>query len=392
MPSPSRSAFLLVFLTGLLLSLALPAGAADTEGSDLIIITEGDVLTEDLYAAANRVIIRGRVEGDLIAVASQDVLIEGEVTGSVMAAASEVVVTGTIGGSLRATSPSVVVDGSIGNDVVAGVGSFELKPGGSIQGDVVVWAWSAMLFGSVGGDLRGSQRSLSLQGSVDGDVTVSVGELNITGPLFVGGDLNYRSGGEAEGLDQADVTGAVVRQAPVPANIRLRALGLVGQVIVAIALAAVALLVVWAWPERTEAAHESFLASPVRSYLWGTAIMFSPVLVLGLAGLILGLAPPSAALPLVAALVPLILALFGLVLVLALVAGVPVAAWVGSRLRKNTTIAGAVGLGSLVIAILWLIPLVGWIVPLLVLTGGLGAWIQSFGASAGDEGAATVDV
>lgn len=368
----------------MLLSFALPARAADTESSDLIIITEDDTLDEDLYAAANRVLIRGRIEGDLIAVASRDVRIEGEVTGSVTVAAAEVVVTGTIGGSLRATSPSVVVDGSIGNDVVAVAGGFELTSGGSIEGDVVLWAWSAIVSGRIGRDLRGSQRSLSLQGMINGDVAVSVGELTVVDPLTVGGDLNYRSNEEAQGIELADVTGAVVRQEPMPANIRLRALGLVGQIVVAMALAAVALLIVWGWPERTEKAYSSLEASPIRSYVLGTAIMFSPILVLGVAGLILRLAPPAAALPLVAALLPLVLALSGLVLVLALGAGVPVAAWVGGRLRKNLTIAGAVGLGSLIIALLWLMPIVGWVVPLLVLTGGLGAWIYSFNTGDGD--------
>lgn len=380
MPSPSRNA-LLAFLIGSLLAIALPAEAADTEGSDLIIITEDDVLAEDLYAAANRVLIRGRIEGDLIAVASQDVRIEGEVTGSVMAAAAEVVVTGTIGGSLRATSPSVVVDGSIDNDVVAAVGSFELTEAGSVEGDVVLWAWSAMVEGSVGGDFSGSQRSLDLQGEINGDVSIAVGDLRIVGPLTVGGDFNYRSGEEAEGLDQADVSGALVRQEPVPANIRLRALGLVGQVIVTLALSSVALLVVWAWPERTEKAYESLRKHPVRSYAVGSLIMLSPFLVLGVAALVVALAPPGAALPLVGAMVPLVLALFGLVLVMAMVAGVPVAAWLGSRLRRELTIAGSVGLGSLVIALIWLVPMVGLIVPLLVLTGGLGAWIQSFRTS-----------
>jgi arginine exporter protein ArgO len=83
-------------------------------------------------------------------------------------------------------------------------------------------------------------------------------------------------------------------------------------------------------------------------------------------------------LPLIAALIPLFLALLGLVFVLALVAGIPTAAWIGSVLKKNLTIAGAVGVGAAVISIVWLIPVVGWLTAAMVLSIGLGAWINSF--------------
>jgi cytoskeletal protein CcmA (bactofilin family) len=384
MPSRSKRLLAVAAFFGLALAPALPAAAAQTEGSDLIIITEDDVVSDDLYAAGNRVLIRGRVEGDLIAIASQDVRIEGEVTGSVTATASEVVVTGTVGGSLRSTAPSIVVDGAVERDVVAAAGSFELTAGGSVGGDLVLWAWNASIAGPVG-SLDGVQRNLSLEGQVEGDVSVSARQLTITGPLAVRGDLTYRSRNEASGIDQAEIDGALVRQTPMPLNIRVRALGLAGQFVVALALIALALLVVWGWPERTEKALDSLRARPLRSFALGVVLMISPLLLIGVAFLIVALAPPSAALPLVGLMIPLILALAGLVLLVALVAGIPVAAWVGTRVRKNLTIAGAVGLGATLVAVVWLLPVVGWLVPLLTLTGGLGAWVNSFRSEARTE-------
>lgn len=374
-----RNLILLAVAVALFVSgLGLPALAAQTDSSDLVIITEDDVVDQDLYAVANRVIIRGKVDGDLIAIAGQDVRIEGEVTGSVMALSSEVVVTGTIGGSLRVTSPSVIVEGSIGNDLVAAAGSLAVRSDGTVNQDVVLWAWNAALLGTIGGGLEGAQRYLDLAGEIAGDVSVSVRRLAVVGPLSVGGDLDYRSPNDAAGLDQATVAGAVVRQEPVPANIRLRALGLVGRFLVAICLSALALLVAWSWPGRTQRGYDSLRAAPLRSFLIGFLALVSPLLVVGLAGMLYALAPPGAALPLIAALIPLFLALVGLVFVMVLVAGIPTAAWIGSVLRKDLTIAGAVGIGAAVISIAWLIPVVGWLVAAAVLSTGLGAWINSF--------------
>lgn len=393
MPSPSKNLGRLLVAVAFFVAIpVLPAFAAQTDSSELVIITENDVVEQDLYAVANRIIIRGKVDGDLVAIAGQDILIEGEVTGSVMALAPEVVVTGTIGRSLRATSPKVTVSGSIGNDLVAVAGSLEISAQGSVASDVVLWAWNASLLGRISGGLEGAQRNLELAGSIEGDVSVSVRRLDIVGPLSVGGDLDYRSTEEAAGLDQATVGGAVVRQEPVPPNIRLRALGLVGRLLVAICLSALALLVVWGWPERTQRALDSLKSFPLRSVLIGLAIFASPLLVLGLAVLIFSLAPTTAAVPMIGAMIPLFLAMVGLVFVLALGAAIPSAAWIGSVLRKNVTIAGAVGIGAATISLLWLVPVAGWLVAIAVLSAGLGGWINSYRNSAPESlaGAPTI--
>jgi hypothetical protein len=119
-------------------------------------------------------------------------------------------------------------------------------------------------------------------------------------------------------------------------------------------------------------------AAPFRSFLIGAAVVLSPVLVLGVAVSVLAFAPSSTALPLIAALIPLLFAVMGIVLVASLFAGMPAVAWIGARLKKQTTVAGAVAIGSAVVAILWLIPVVGWIIALLVLAAGMGGWLSTF--------------
>jgi cytoskeletal protein CcmA (bactofilin family) len=378
MPSRSKASILFAASAAVSIGLALPAGAAEIVSSDLVIITEDTVVTGDHYVAANRVLVRGTIDGDLFALAGQDVSIEGEVTGSVTALASEVSVSGIIGGSLRVTSPSVQISGEVSGDVVAVAFGIELVPGGQVGADLVMWAWNAGSHGSVSEDVEGSQRRLELSGHVTGNVRVSADRLSIVDDLRVGGDLTYRSNNGAVGIDLVDADGVVVQQTPMKPNIRVRALALAAKILVSIVLAAMALVVSSVWPERSERAMAGLEAAPFRSFLTGAAVVLSPVLVLGVAVSVLAFAPSSTALPLIAALIPLLFAVMGIVLVASLFAGMPAVAWIGARLKKQTTVAGAVAIGSAVVAILWLIPVVGWITALLVLAAGMGGWLSTF--------------
>jgi cytoskeletal protein CcmA (bactofilin family) len=374
----TRASLLLLFAAVFSMSFSLPAAAADIESSELIIITEDTVVSEDLYVAANRVIVRGRIEGDLIALAAQDVTIEGEVTGSVMAMAGEVVVTGIIGKSLRVTSPSLELSGEVRGDVVAVVFGFDFAADGVVAGDLVVWARDATSGGTVFGDVEGSQSRLSISGEVRGDVKVSAGEVEVSDQLHVDGDFTYRSDADATGLDLAEVDGAVVKQHPMKPNIRIRALSLVLKILVAILLAAMALVVSTIRPERSEQALEGLRKSPIRSILSGVLVLLSPLLIIGVGVAIFALAPSSTALPLIAALIPVLAAVLGLILVGGLVAGLPAVGLIGSLVRKETTIAGAVGIGSAIVGLVWLFPVVGWPVALLVLAAGIGGWLTTF--------------
>ncbi len=362
--------------------MASPAHAAETAASDIVVIPENDVVTDDLYAVGSRVLVEGRIEGDLTAFAAEEIVISGEVTGSVLALAPTVTISGEVGGSVRFSGSRLTVSGSVSGDVVGAAVTVELGPESRIDGDVLVWAVRMSATGTVGADLEGSQRTLELAGSVGGDVDVSVNRLVVTGPLDVTGDLGYRSPSEAEGLDQATVGGVVAHKTPLPANLRIRALGIVTRFLVVLGLTAAALLVGWGWPGRTDRAAQMVRTRPWRALGSGALIMLSPVIVAGIAALAARLAPPSASLPLLAIFGPLVVALLGIVFVLALVAGAPAALALGRAFPRERGMYGSILLGSLLAGAIWLIPYVGWLVPALMLPIGLGSWILS---SSGEE-------
>jgi hypothetical protein len=362
----------------LLVVTAAPARAAETAASEVVVIPAGDTVPDDLYAVGNRVVVEGTINGDLVAFAAEEIVVRGEVTGSVTAIAPRVLVEGEAAGSVRFSSRTVTVSGSVGEDLVGAAIDVELGPDSTVEGDVLIWAFRLTASGDIGNNLEGSQRTLELEGSVQGDVDVSVGRLSVTGPLEVGGDLGYRSDTEATGLDQAEVGGVVAHKTPLPPNIRIRALGILTRFFVVLGLTTAAVLVAWGWPRRTGLAGEKARTHTWRALGLGALVVLSPLLVAGIAALIAGLSPASASLPLLAVFVPLILALGGIVLVLSLVVGVPAVLALGRAMPGERGLHGSILLGSVVAGAAWLVPWVGWLVPLLVLPIGLGAWILSF--------------
>lgn len=385
MPSLSRGALTTVLAAVALFGLAAPALAVETSSSEFVIVREGTDFPGDLYAGAIEVIVDGTLQGDLVAFAAESVVINGTVTGSVMTLTPNVEINGSVEGNVRVAGDRVTVTGDVGGDLVAAVRDVRLAPSSRVDGDVLLFAWQASVTGSVGTDLSGNQRHLDLAGEVEGNVDVSVSRLAIVDSLQVGGDLGYRSENEPTGLEQANVEGVVVEKAPLPPNIRIRALGILGRFLIVVIMAVSALTVAYGWPRRTSDSIAEVGKAPVRRWLAGAAVLFAPLLVAGVTALILGLAPAAVAFPLLAILVPVILALAGLSLALALVAGAPAVGWLGERLFKRLDLYGSILAGSVLAGVVWWLPVVGWLVPVVVLPIGLGAWIAGRRAQSSSE-------
>lgn len=378
MPSRSRRLLLALVASGLLVASALPAAGAETANSEFVIIQPDDVLDDDLYAGAIKVTIEGVIDGDLIAFAGEEVIIEGTVTGSVFALAPRVTINGEVGGSLRVSGNDVRINGTVGRDVVVAALDVQLDADSSVGNDLLVWAWELAALGHIGGDLTGSQHNLELAGEIEGDVDVSVGQLTVVDTLSVAGDFGYRSDQEADGLDNATVDGAVVHKTPLPPNIRVRALNFFGRFLVIVFLTITALAIAWGWPDRTERAIRTVKDSPVRSWGSGALVMASPFLLALIAAVVVGLAPATASFPLLLILGPLILAAAGAVLALCVIAGIPAVGRLGSAMFKKLDVYGAILAGAVVSGFVWLLPIVGWLVPLVVLPIGLGGWLFSW--------------
>ena len=362
---------LLIAAVGLLLLVPLAAAARLTQ-SDLVLVRADDVVTEDLYAAGNRITIEGRIEGDLIAAAFEDVLISGEVTGDVTVVARRVTITGTVGGSVRVAAGLVQVGGAVAEDVAVASWETVVDPTGTIGRDLINWGRSGEVAGRVNRDLTGRFSRLVLDGEVGGSVDINVGTLAIGPAAEVEGDVAYRSTKEAE-VNSSAIGGSVIQRTPLPANIQVRALQLLTVVLVMFILTAAGLLAASAWPEQFESTMTA-AGRGWRTWLSGLGVLVSPLLAGGVLGFILGVAPSAAAVPLVIVLLPVVLGLGGLVLMASLFGVVPAAGAVGRVItRRRGSPPAAVLVGMFLVGIVVLIPYLRLVAAAIIVPLGVGA-------------------
>lgn len=367
----------MVALGGLaVVGLAQPAQAAERSVSDVVLVDQGTVIEDDLYAAGNRVVIGGRVDGDLVVAAYEDVTITatGTIVGDVIGVAGSVIVAGTVEESVRVVSPRVDVTGAVGGDVI--LLAWDATLASNVAGEATLWTWTTEIAGTIEGDLEGQMRRLMLGGRVGGNVDVTVNHLEAREGAVVGQDLGYRSERDASGLEQADVGGVVVHRLPLPPNIRVRALLVLAKLVLGLMAAVAGLLVMWAVPGASERAVVAARESWWRSWLRGLGVMALPLAVVALAGLFLWLAPTEAGLPLVGILVPLFMAVLGVVLALAFISPVAALPWVGRLGNSDRGPVRAFLYGTVAVIIVSLVPWLAWSIVLFVVPLGIGAWLS----------------
>lgn len=235
------------------------ASAFDGREGDEVVIGKDEIIEDDLYIGAEKVIVDGAIQGDLYAGANkitvngvvegdlvtgaQIITVNGEVQGDVIAFAQSVLINGVVGDDLRSGAAAIQLgeDAQIGDDLLFGGASFEAKDGSQIGGDLLVGGAQALVGGDVAGNLLVGASALELRGAVDGDVNAHVNlseseqqegmppmffgpEMNIAIPAVdpginlkegasVGGDLTYTSSTTFD-LPEDVIGGSVQRLEP----------------------------------------------------------------------------------------------------------------------------------------------------------------------------------
>jgi hypothetical protein len=108
----------------------------------------------------------------------------------------------------------------------------------------------------------------------------------------------------------------------------------------------------------------------------------------GVSALVIASAPLAAGLPLVLVLAPLAIAILGVMMAASMLAPVPVAASLGLRLVPKRSIFAAYLIGTLVVALLGLVPMASWILVVILLPIGIGGWLRSGSFAPQEEGLA----
>jgi len=367
-----------------------PAGAgerplilAERAAAATVLVREGDVVGEDLYAGGNRVLIEGTVEGDLVVAAFQTLEIRGTVEGDVVGYSPLVVVSGSIAGSMRVAADVVRVEGEVGGDLFTGARSTVVT--GSVGRDVQAWTLSLDVRGRVERDILGRVFDRArIGGVVGGDVEITVRDLQVLSGTRIEGSLGYRSGQEADIASDVEVGRVLTRRDPVTPNVRVQAIFTITWVLVVIAIAGLGLLLFWLTPRTLRMAVESVQTRTFLSLVVGLVVLVLPLAILIIIIVQVVDSSPELALPSAIIGLPVGLLLLGMLLFGLLVSPVPVLTALGSKLtrRRRSALFGYL-IGLLFWVLILLVPAVRVFVTILMAVLGLGAWTLGLVAARG---------
>lgn len=416
-------------------AIATPARAFDGRSGDKIVIKADEVIDDDLYLAADEIVMDGTVNGDLVA-AGRIITVNGTVTGDVIAAAQVVIINGIVVDDVRIAGAALQIGSSanISGDLVAAGASLEARDNSVVSGDLVVGSGQTLLAGDVSGDVLAGTGGLELSGNFGGDVKAYVDMtedtassppirmfmtdipitlpevrpgLTISDDAVIAGNLEYSSTFDLdipEGVVGGKINRVVpeigpeaVEQQPTPAEkVGKWALNMIRRMATLILFG---LLLGWLFPAFMKALPEKIKAQPWTSLGWGAIawaafffLLFVIVLVMILGGLVFGFLTLGGVSGTIIWLG--ILALFGFTVLFVLVTSYLTKIVVGDSIGKwilsktNAALAGhklwpmVIGVVVLVFVVeLLRFPLLplgffGWLINFAVILFGLGAlWL-----------------
>lgn len=343
---------------GLLLFLTSTAacGPISPDGEELRFRSGGD-----LVATGTVVEIPESIDGDVMA-AGRDVVFTGDAGGSVLTAGSIQTLEGSVAGNVHAVGGAVLLASDVERNVTLLAADLLVAADATVALNAYLVGGRVEQRGAVRGNLRIAAREVVLDGPVGGDVDVIAGRLILGPSARIDGDLTYRVREGADSIDPAAVVSGDVQAISVPGpSTAFRISVAAGRVAAFLLAGFVILLLVRPLAGAAERLNERPGSAFGLGLLWIIAL---PVMVFAAAVTIVGI--PLAIITTVCYLIALYLA--------PVIPGL----WLGISLldrpgESPTAPAKAFLLGGAIVAVLSLLPWIGFPIRVVVAALGFGA-------------------
>lgn len=350
------------------LMLATPATAAEIVTPDKLNSFPSGTGQSDVYTGGDNVTVDHPVAGDLT-IFGGSVLVNSAVEQSLFVAGGTVTVRSGIGRHARIAGGTVTITGHIQGDLLVAGGTVTLAKDAVVDGDLLAAGGTIVIDGVVKGQVRVGSAELTIKGQT-GNVSAWVNKLTITATAKVTGDVSYHAP-ETASIATDSVTGKVDFQKvnqkmPTP----LRGFASVFNLLGLLGLMILAWLTIRLFPRSTASVVRFSQKKVWLSLGLGLAtVIIIPmvifVLMISIVGWPIGLA---------------ILLLWLLALLVGSIKGrIIFGSWLIRLLTKSdthfldyqTVLVGVLGL-----AIIGLIPVVGWLIGALFFLIGLGSEVS----------------
>ena len=183
-------------------------------GTQYYELKEGETHEGDLYFMSESVRIAGEQKGDLhVFGRAVNVPKEGKVTGDLNAWVQSATLEGTMGDTVRVFCGDLAVRGRVEGDLIAVCGQIVVDKDAVITGDADLKGASVEFRGKVNGSMKAVGGQVTLAGKVGGDAALKGDVVNLLPGAEVDGDLDYTSRDPLE-LDQEEIVKGAVSYNP----------------------------------------------------------------------------------------------------------------------------------------------------------------------------------
>ncbi len=175
--------------------------------SELELIEARD-LSDDTIISGQKIDFNG--SGDDLALFGNNLTINGNLRGSLVAFGDTVIVSGTVNNNLLAIGKSVTIKGNILSTTIIMADSVFIDKTAVIGGELIVMAREVIIEGTLKRDLKFGAGRMVISGIVNGNVRGETGTLIIGDNATIKGNLNYRSEAEISPAESERVTGEIL--------------------------------------------------------------------------------------------------------------------------------------------------------------------------------------
>jgi len=178
----------------LAVALLIPAAsyAAIVGGSENYRVPADTIINENLYAAGSTLSISGKIFGDLL-LAGGNIRVDGTVSKDAALAGGTIDVSGRVEDDLRVAGGTITLQSSVGGDAVIAGGTITLTSGSVVSGDVIIAGGQVTLDGTANKDVTVRGGELLINGTINGDVSFKGGHLTLGKTAVIKGNLSYSS-------------------------------------------------------------------------------------------------------------------------------------------------------------------------------------------------------
>lgn len=360
-----RTLFLSIYFFFVSAFLALPVSAQQPASATVSQGAEGEELQHGPYFFVyEKVTLDEELYTGTVFVAGGEVTVNGTIAGDLVVVGGTIRVLGDVQQDVYAAGGSVTIAGTVLGNVVAAGGEVSFTETAEIGDSTILAGENLRLSGTVLNKVFLGGSNVTVIGDVMSDAQVMTEKLILTPTAFIGGNLQGKTGDEPAIASEAEIMGeTALERLPEKNEQAEQGMEWGAKLFIAVWLfvsqTLFAWFLLWMWPNLLPHKAAMIEKEVMQLGLRGIAvIVLSPVAMIVLASTIL--------------LLPLAGMFLWMYLSLLFVAGIFVYLPIGRRIVQKDSAYLQVAVGSAVMSLLGILPIIGWVLRLFAVAVGVG--------------------